>query len=159
MCVKSLGTAGLYADAWVAVQATPPPGASLRSGGIVRKKRASFIEVICALSRSHGTMQRKFSRQHRPSTRCSGQASCVFLQNFLHTCKHILVTLLFVLLLSLNDVSEHFMEYFLYPPCSYLFFFRAAPATHGSSQARGQIRAAAAPPHHSHSIEGSQPHL
>ena len=138
MCVKSLGTAGLYADAWVAVQATPPPGASLRSGGIVRKKRASFIEVICALSRSHGTMQRKFSRQHRPSTRCSGQASCVFLQNFLHTCKHILFTLLYVLLLSLNDVSEHFMEYFLYPPCSYLFiFFRAAPATHGSSQARG----------------------
>ena len=39
------------------------------------------------------------------------------------------------------------------------FFFRAAPAAQGSSQARGQIRATAARLHHGHSITGSQPHL
>ena len=42
----------------------------------------------------------------------------------------------------------------------YLFlFFRAAPATYGSSQARGPIRAAAASLHHSHSNVGSKPRL
>ena len=42
----------------------------------------------------------------------------------------------------------------------FLFFFlRAAPAAHGSSQARGQIRAAAAHLHHSLSNMGYEPHL
>ena len=36
------------------------------------------------------------------------------------------------------------------------FFLRAAPAAHGGSQARGQIRATAAGLHHSHSNAGSQ---
>ena len=36
------------------------------------------------------------------------------------------------------------------------FFFRAAPAAHGGSQARGRIGAAAASLHHSHSHTGSQ---
>ena len=39
------------------------------------------------------------------------------------------------------------------------FFFRAAPAAHGGSQARGQIGATAASLHHSHSSTGSEPHL
>ena len=39
------------------------------------------------------------------------------------------------------------------------FFLRAAPATNGSSQARGLIGAAAASLHHSHSNAGSEPHL
>uniref|UniRef100_A0A8D2BNR0 Heparan-alpha-glucosaminide N-acetyltransferase n=1 Tax=Sus scrofa TaxID=9823 RepID=A0A8D2BNR0_PIG len=52
--------------------------------------------------------------------------------------------------------------------CFYLFtfnsfflslLFRATPATYGSSQARGQIRAAAAGLHHSHSNTGSEPDL
>ena len=40
----------------------------------------------------------------------------------------------------------------------FLFFlFKAAPVPHGSSQPRGQIRAASASPHHSHSRLGSKP--
>ena len=38
-------------------------------------------------------------------------------------------------------------------------FFRSAPLASGSSQARGQIRAAAVILHHSHSNLGSEPHL
>ena len=38
-------------------------------------------------------------------------------------------------------------------------FFRAMPSTHGSFQARGRIRAAAAGLHHSHSNAGSELHL
>ena len=41
----------------------------------------------------------------------------------------------------------------------HFFLFRAAPAACGSSQARGQIWAAAASLHHSHSNTGSEPHL
>ena len=43
----------------------------------------------------------------------------------------------------------------------YLFFnlFRATPTTYGGSQARGQIGAVAADLDHSHSNEGSKPHL
>ena len=37
------------------------------------------------------------------------------------------------------------------------FLFMATPAAHGSSQARGQIRASAAGLHHSHSNTGSKP--
>ena len=39
------------------------------------------------------------------------------------------------------------------------FKFRAAPTAYGGSQARGQIRAAAAGLHHSHSNSGSELHL
>ena len=40
-----------------------------------------------------------------------------------------------------------------------IFFFYGAPATYGSSQARGQIRPAAAGLCHSDSIAGSEPQL
>ena len=43
---------------------------------------------------------------------------------------------------------------FFFPP----FFFRAIPVAYGGSHARGQIRAAAAGLHHSHSNAGSKPH-
>ena len=39
------------------------------------------------------------------------------------------------------------------------FFFKAAPAAYGSSQARGQIGAAAASLHHSHGNTRFEPHL
>ena len=40
-----------------------------------------------------------------------------------------------------------------------VFLFRAAPAAHGSSQARGRIRATAANLCHSHGNARSGPHL
>ena len=40
-----------------------------------------------------------------------------------------------------------------------VLLFRAAPAAHGSSQARGPIAAAATGLRHSHSNLGSEPHL
>ena len=40
----------------------------------------------------------------------------------------------------------------------FFFFFRAAPAAYGNSQARRQIRVAAAGLHHSHSYAGSELH-
>ena len=40
-----------------------------------------------------------------------------------------------------------------------VLLFRAAPVAYGRSQARGQIGAVAADPHHSHSHVGSEPHL
>ena len=50
-----------------------------------------------------------------------------------------------------------------YSYCSsvFLFFllFRAAPVAYGGSQARSQIWAVAAGPHHSHSNTGSKPCL
>ena len=42
---------------------------------------------------------------------------------------------------------------------NFLLFFRAAPAAHESSQARGWIGAIAAGPHQSHNTTGSKPHL
>ena len=42
---------------------------------------------------------------------------------------------------------------------TFFFFFRAALAAYGGSQARGQIRAAAANLHHSQSNTGSETHL
>ena len=47
------------------------------------------------------------------------------------------------------------------PPifCFFIFPFRAAPMAYGGPQARGQIGAAAASLHHSHSNEGSELHL
>ena len=46
-------------------------------------------------------------------------------------------------------------------PCPHLLFllFRAEPASHGGSQARGPIRATAAGLRYSHSNAGSEPHL
>ena len=47
-------------------------------------------------------------------------------------------------------------------PTFFIFIFlsfRAAPAAYGGSQARGQIRAAAAGLDHSHSNAGFEPHL
>ena len=41
----------------------------------------------------------------------------------------------------------------------FFFFFRVAPVSHGDSQARGQIGAATAGLHHSHSNSGSESHL
>ena len=41
----------------------------------------------------------------------------------------------------------------------YVFLFKATPVSYGSSKARGQIGAAAADLHHSHSNIGSEPHL
>ena len=41
----------------------------------------------------------------------------------------------------------------------YLFIFKAVPAAYGSFRARGQIGAAAAGLHHSHSNTGSEPYL
>ena len=43
--------------------------------------------------------------------------------------------------------------------CVYVCVFRAAPVAYGSSWARGQIRAAAAGLHYSHSNTRSKPHL
>ena len=59
--------------------------------------------------------------------------------------------------LGLTFVFRHFqwtevMNIFF----SIFFFFRAASAACGSSQGRGQIRAAAASLHHSHSNTGSE---
>ena len=54
------------------------------------------------------------------------------------------------------------MSFFQISETPTLFFFSAfwaAPAAYGSSQARGQIRATAASPHHSHSNTGSEPCL
>ena len=42
---------------------------------------------------------------------------------------------------------------------TFFFFFRATPVAYGSSQARGQIVAAAAGLHFSHRNMGSEPHL
>ena len=41
----------------------------------------------------------------------------------------------------------------------FFFFLKAAPAAYGSSQARGQIRVAAAGLHHSHSNARSELHM
>ena len=55
-----------------------------------------------------------------------------------------------------NLVTPKLTEAFLYLiSCFYFLLFRAAPVAHGSSQARGQIRAVAAGLCHSHSHTGS----
>ena len=50
---------------------------------------------------------------------------------------------------------------YLFWQCLFLFFglFRAVPLAYRGSRARGQIRAAAAALHRSHSNAGSEPHL
>ena len=56
---------------------------------------------------------------------------------------------------SLHSIPPLFIL-FMY----FVFLFRATPAAHGISQARGQIGAAAAGLHHNHSNKaGSEPHL
>ena len=52
-------------------------------------------------------------------------------------------------------VAELKIKFFL----SFFAFSRAAPAAYGGSQARGQIRAAAAGLRQSHSNAGSEPRL
>ena len=52
---------------------------------------------------------------------------------------------------KLSSLKKIFLPSFLLLFFSFLFFLRAAPAAHGSSQARGQIRATAASLRHSHS--------
>ena len=54
----------------------------------------------------------------------------------------------------------HFILSGVFLFCFVLFFwlFKATPEAHGSSQARGRIRAAAAGLHPSHSNVGSEPH-
>ena len=47
----------------------------------------------------------------------------------------------------------------LFETCIFFFLFMAAPVAYGSSQTRGQIRAADARLYHSHSNMGSKPHL
>ena len=58
-----------------------------------------------------------------------------------------------------SNMSEKFLLY----DCTFVlffpFFFRAAPAAYGHSQARGQIGAVVTSLHHSHSNTGSEPHL
>ena len=54
--------------------------------------------------------------------------------------------------------KQFLLLYFIILKSSSLLFM-AAPATFGSSQARGRIGAAAAGLHHSHSKAGSEPHL
>ena len=51
-----------------------------------------------------------------------------------------------------------FLQYLILSIWGGFFFFRAAPTAYGSSQARGQIRAAVASLHHSHSKAGSLTH-
>ena len=61
---------------------------------------------------------------------------------------------------SLEPYNSSWKRYSFYPP-----LFMAAPVAYGGSQARGQMRAAAARLHHSHSNVGSElclqptPHL
>ena len=57
-------------------------------------------------------------------------------------------------------VKEYLMWFNLFLLFSFFpLHFRAALASYGSSQAMGQIRAATAGLHHSHSNSGSKPHL
>ena len=58
--------------------------------------------------------------------------------------------------------TQYLLIHFFFPTIFiYLFIllFRAIPEANGSFQARGQIGAAAASLHHSHSNVGSKPHL
>ena len=60
------------------------------------------------------------------------------------------------------DIQAHKSIFHVGGKCiesTFFFFFRAASATYGSSQTRGQIGAATASLYHSHSNSGSKPHL
>ena len=59
---------------------------------------------------------------------------------------------------ELSYTTNH-AGYRKYSSFFFLFLFRATSVTYGNSQARGQIRAAAAYLHHSHSNARSEPHL
>ena len=56
-------------------------------------------------------------------------------------------------------ISFSLSLFFFFLFFSFFLLFRAAPAAHRGSQARGRIRATAASLHHSHSNEGSEPSL
>ena len=60
-----------------------------------------------------------------------------------------------------NIMEGHYCFLFLFFLSSSFFFFfcRAIPVAYRGSQARGQIKAAAADLCHSHRIAGSEPHL
>ena len=68
-----------------------------------------------------------------------------------------------VISVVLDSLSQLFSSYFHSGPRYILLLlfclFRATSMACGGSQARGLIRAAAAGLHHSHSNEGSEPHL
>ena len=76
---------------------------------------------------------------------------------YLLSCKLSIHTVYTFLFLQLAFFESDFMIYFLF----YLFvlLFRAVPAAYGGSKARGQIGAAGAGLHHSHSNAGSELHL
>ena len=64
----------------------------------------------------------------------------------------------------INILAQAFLWMYVLDALFYLFIylfclFRAAPAAYGGSQARGRIGAAAISLQHSHSDEGSEPHL
>ena len=68
--------------------------------------------------------------------------------------------------LSQNEISSYLYfcsishtGHIIYLFALFFFFLKAAPEAYGSSQARGQNRAAAASLHHSHSHARSKPHL
>ena len=64
------------------------------------------------------------------------------------------------LFLKLTNVLEMFhIDMTYYSFFLNFFLFRATPTAYGRSQARGQIRAAAAGLYHSHSNTGSKSHL
>ena len=60
---------------------------------------------------------------------------------------------------GLNETQIGFLFVFWFCPCFILLFFMAARTAYGGSQARGGIRAVAVGLYHSHSNEGSEPHL
>ena len=67
-----------------------------------------------------------------------------------------------MLLRGEKQVASQNVEFNLIYIFNFFFFFSiswAAPAAYGRSQARGQIRAAAASLRHSHSNTGSEPRL
>ena len=60
---------------------------------------------------------------------------------------------------KLNNNGGGFLYYALDAPFYFIYFFRATSEVYGSSQARGQIGAAAASSRHSHSNIRSESHL
>ena len=59
----------------------------------------------------------------------------------------------------MNQLKIHLGNRNFLSPSPFFFLFMAAPVAYGSSRARGQIGAAAAGLHHSHSNTGSELHL
>ena len=74
------------------------------------------------------------------------------LSKLLHECKYIQMELMHNGLHLQHSNIFNFIYLFIFP-------FKAVPAAYGSSQARGRIGATAVSLCHSHSNEGSEPHL